>query len=209
MSIYTPMVPYIIFIITALSWFLLVIESIVAAPIVAIGFIAPSQDELGKVAPALGIIANMFLKPTLMIIGLLMSTKLYGIMVKMINLGFQFSLSTLQSQSGTSMFSWIVIIILYSGFIITLVNKCYSLIYQLPDKILRWIGLTGEQTDVSGVKEIQQYVEQGTKQGIAPIEGGTTAAARSLQENIKAAGHARAAARDAQSTQQGGSSLEH
>lgn len=209
MSIYTPMVPYIIFIITALSWFLLVIESVVAAPIVAIGFIAPSQDELGKVAPALGIIANMFLKPTLMIIGLLMSSKLYGIMVKIVNLGFQFSLSTLQSQSGASMFSWIVIIILYSGFIITLVNKCYSLIYQLPDKILRWIGLTGEQTDVSGVKEVQQYVEQGTKQGIAPIEGATTTAARSLQENIKAAGHARAAARDAQATQQGGSNLEH
>lgn len=191
MSIYTPMVPYIIFIITALSWYLLAVESIVAAPIVAIGFISPSQDELGKVAPALGIIANMFLKPTLMVIGLLASAKLYNVMVKMVNLGFQFSLSTLQTQSGSSIFSWIVIIILYCGFVVTLVNKCYALIYQLPDKILRWIGVTGEQTDVSTVKEIQQHVEQGTKQGMAPIEGAVSSAAKSLQENLKLAAAAK------------------
>lgn len=186
-AIYMPMVPYMMFIVTALGWFLLVIEAIVAAPIVALGFISPSQDELGKVAPALGIIANVFLRPVLMVIGLIIAAKLYSTVINMVNMGFKFSFATLQSQTGTTMFAWIVMLILYSGFIVTLVNKCYGLIYQLPDKILRWIGISGEQTDISSIKETQQSFDQGTKQGIAPVEGMATAGASKLKEHIEAA----------------------
>ena len=187
LAIYTPMIPYMIFIVSALSWFMLVIEAIIAAPIVALGLIAPAQDELGKIVPALGIIANIFLKPILMIFGLIFGAKLFKATVSMVNLGFEFSYATIQAQTGSSMFSWIVIIILYTAFIITLVNKCYALIYQLPDKVLRWIGVSGEQTDVSSVKETQQSFDQGAKQGIAPLEGVATDAAGKLKEHVQAA----------------------
>ena len=72
-------------------------------------------------------------------------------------------------------------------FIVTLVNKCYALIYQLPDKVLRWIGVSGEQTDISSVKETQQSFDQGAKQGIAPLEGVATGAAGKLKEHVQAA----------------------
>jgi len=186
-AIYTPMVPYMMFVVTALGWFTLVIEAIVAAPIVALGLITPAQDELGKVVPALGIMANVFLRPVLMVVGLIMAAKLYSTIISMVNLGFKFSFATLQQQTGTSMFSWIVMLILYSGFIVTLINKCYALIYQLPDKVLRWIGVSGEQTDVSSVKETQQSFDQGAKQGIAPLEGVATGAAGKLKEHVQAA----------------------
>ena len=186
-AIYMPMLPYMMFIVTALGWFILVIEAIVAAPLVALGFIMPSQDELGKVAPALGIIANVFLRPVLMVVGLIMAAKLYNTIISMVNMGFKFSFAALQSQTGTTMFAWIVMLILYSGFIVTLVNKCYALIYQLPDKVLRWIGVSGEQTDVSSIKETQQSFEQGSKQGMAPMEGAASAAANKLKQNVAAA----------------------
>lgn len=185
-AIYTPMVPYMMFVVTALGWFVLVIEAVVAAPLVGLGFIIPSQDELGKVAPALGIIANVFLRPILMIIGLLMAAKLYSTIINMVNMGFKFSFASLQSQTGTSMFAWIVMLILYSGFIVTLVNKCYALIYQLPDKVLRWIGVSGEQTDVSAVKETQQSFEQSATKGASAIEGPANAAANITKQNIQA-----------------------
>jgi conjugal transfer/type IV secretion protein DotA/TraY len=186
-AIYTPMIPYMMFTITALSWFLLVIEAIVAAPIVALGLIVPSQDELGKVVPALGIITNGFLKPSLMVIGLIAAAKIYAVVVGMVNMGFKFSFAALQSKTGTSMFSWIVMLILYSGFIVTLVNKCYGLIYALPDKVLRWIGVTGEQTDISSIKETQQQFDQHSKQGIGVVEGQATSAAEKFKENVQAA----------------------
>lgn len=186
-AIYMPMLPYMMFIVTALGWFILVIEAIVAAPVVALGFIMPSQDELGKIAPALGIIANVFLRPVLMVVGLIMAAKLYNTIISMVNMGFKFSFAALQSQTGTTMFAWIVMLILYSGFIVTLVNKCYALIYQLPDKVLRWIGVSGEQTDVSSIKETQQSFDQGSKQGMAPMEGTASAAANKLKQNVAAA----------------------
>ena len=185
LAIYTPMIPYMIFIVSALSWFMLVIEAIIAAPIVALGLIAPAQDELGKIVPALGIIANIFLKPILMIFGLIFGAKLFKATVSMVNLGFEFSYATIQAQTGSSMFSWIVIIILYTAFIITLVNKCYALIYQLPDKVLRWIGVTGEPTDVSSVKETQQSFDQQSKQAIAPMEGAATKASEVLKKQVE------------------------
>ena len=186
-SVYMPMIPYMMFIVTALGWFILVIEAIVAAPIVALGFIMPSQDELGKVAPALGIIANIFLKPILILLGLIMAAKLYGAIINMVNMGFKFSFAALHSQTGTTTFAWIVMLVLYSTFIVTLVNKCYAIIYQLPDKLLRWIGINNEQTDISSIKETQQTFEHGTKQGTAPMEGTAIAAASKLKENIIAA----------------------
>lgn len=171
LAIYSPMVPYFMFMITALSWIMLVIEAIIAAPIVALGLIAPAQEELGKIVPALGIIANIFLRPILMIIGLIMGAKIFKAALSMVNLGFEFSLSLLKAQTGVSLFSWIVEAILYTAFIITLINKCYALIYQVPDKILRWIGITGEPTDVSSIKETQQTFDQQSKQAIDPAQG--------------------------------------
>ncbi len=183
LAIYTPMIPYIMFAITALSWIILVVEAIVAAPIVALGLITPAQDELGKIVPALGIIANIFLRPMLMIIGLIMGAKIYKAIINMVNLGFEFSFSSLQAQTGTTIFAWLAMLILYVGFIMTLANKCYALIYQLPDKVLRWIGVSGEPTDVSSVKEIQQGFEQQGKQAIGLMEGPATLATGQLSNN--------------------------
>ena len=185
LAIYTPLVPYMMFMITALSWFALVIEAIVAAPIVALGFVSPAQDELGKVVPALGIIVNIFLRPTLMIIGLIFGAKLYKATISMVNIGFDFSFISLQNQTGTSLLSGLVIMVLYFGFILTLVNKCYALIYQLPDKILRWIGVTGEPTDVSSIKETQHSFDQSSKQISQPAEGAATSAANKLKTSIE------------------------
>lgn len=184
LAIYSPMVPYFMFIVTALSWFMLVIEAIIAAPIVALGLITPAQEELGKIVPALGIIANIFLRPILMIIGLIMGAKIFKAALSMVNLGFEFSLSLLKAQTGTSLFSWIVEAILYTAFILTLINKCYALIYQVPDKILRWIGVTGEPTDVSSIKETQQTFDQQSKQVIEPAQGAAKTGLEEVNKKI-------------------------
>ncbi len=52
-------------------------------------------------------------------------------------------------NTADSMFAWVAILAIYATFIITLSNKCFSLIYGLPDKVLRWMGSVPEQTDAS------------------------------------------------------------
>jgi len=188
MSIYIPMVPYMIFAVTALGWFISVIEAVVAAPVVALGLIIPSQDELGKVTPALGMIATIFLRPMLTIIGLLLAAKLFKTTMIMINQGFRTSLASVVSGTGRSMFGWIGMLMLYVGFCIALINKCYSLIHHLPDKILSWIGVSGEQTDTSAIKDAKGTMESGNEKAMGSIKGGAASAANSMKDKVGGGG---------------------
>lgn len=159
LGIYIPLVPFMIFAMTVISWFISVVEAIVAAPLVALGLILPSQEELGAVKHALEMIANIFLKPMLIIIGLLFSSKLLKILLLFITLGFKNTTSILNSSS---IFSWLCVLGIYTGFIIALINKSYSLIYHLPDKVLKWIGVAEGGTDVGAIEQAKSFHEQTT-----------------------------------------------
>ena len=60
LGLYLPMVPYIVYTFTALAWFILVIEAMAAAPVVALGLVSPASDTLGKAAQSVTIIASVF-----------------------------------------------------------------------------------------------------------------------------------------------------
>ena len=143
LGVYIPMVPYVIFLTTAFGWMMAVIEAIVGAPILALGMVHPSQDELGKVAPGLAILANIFLRPTLMIFGFILASTLVRAGLSMLNFSFQTVLHS--SVPIPSIFSIIAILGLYVGLVLAIVNQSFTLIYDLPNKIFRWMGGQSEQ----------------------------------------------------------------
>jgi conjugal transfer/type IV secretion protein DotA/TraY len=147
LAIYVPLVPYLIFTIGVVGWLMLVIEAVVAAPILAVGFMLPSGDELGKMVQGLLLLLNILLRPVLMLFGFILATRLYQAVVKLVNFGMLTNLNLINTYD--SMFAWVAVLTLYATFVIALSNKCFSLIYGLPDKILRWMGGTPEHTDTS------------------------------------------------------------
>ncbi len=146
LAIYLPLIPFMIFTVGTLGWVISVIEAIVAAPILALGFVTPAGDELGKVVPGLSIIANLFLRPSLMVLGFLFATKLYSGIVNFVNWGMADNYRLL---NNSTMLSWIPVLLMYTAFVVSLTNKCFGLIYILPDRIMRWLGGSSESTDVS------------------------------------------------------------
>jgi defect in organelle trafficking protein DotA len=206
LAIYTPMIPYMMFAVTSLGWLMLVVEAIVAAPVVALGLIIPGQEELGHIAPALGIIATLFLKPLLMVVGLIMGTKMFIVMISFVSFGFGEAIATLQSATnGGSIFSCVPITVLYVGFVLALENKCFALIYQLPDKILRWIGVHGESTDVSALQETKSNFDANAKKGVEPVQGMASGGMGRMQEHMQEqAKEARDAAKQSGPTELGG-----
>ena len=54
-----PLIPIVIYFSSVLAWFIQVVSSIIAAPIVALGFISPGQG-LGRASPALVLLINLF-----------------------------------------------------------------------------------------------------------------------------------------------------
>lgn len=147
LAIYVPLVPYMIFTVGVLGWLLLVVEAIVAAPILAISFILPAGDELGKMMQGLLLLLNIVIRPILMLFGFILAIRLYQAVVKLVNYGMLANFNHLNTTD--SMFAWVAVLTLYGAFIIALSNKCFALIYALPDKILRWMGSAPEHTDAS------------------------------------------------------------
>jgi defect-in-organelle-trafficking protein DotA len=182
-AIYLPFIPYIIFLVTAIGWFCLVIEAIIAGPILTLAATLPSNDELGKITHGLLLLINIFLRPMLIIIGFILGAKLYQTIIYLINLGFNFNLSTITAQTESSIFAFIGYLVLYAGIIITILNKCFELIYALPDKITRWLGGPEVTTNIGQVLEqTKGYFDKGTANINTLTKGLTSKATENLNK---------------------------
>ncbi|HSX20604.1 MAG TPA: DotA/TraY family protein, partial [Gammaproteobacteria bacterium] len=166
LSVYVPLIPFMMFTMGVLGWMLTVVEAMIAGPIIALGIVVPAADELGKLTHALQILANIFLRPMLMIFGFILAGRVYKAVVLLINFGMGAVFDTVAASSGMqSLFASFVVISVYSTFVIAITNTCFSLINAVPDKILRWIGGESEKTDTGAIDEVKGAAEK-TAQGV-------------------------------------------
>lgn len=203
---YIPVLPYMIFTFGSIAWLIAVIEAMVAAPIVALGVTHPEgHDAFGKGEAAIMILMNVFLRPSMMIIGYISAIALSYVGVWILNAGFDHAIAFIQTgnyaldnsgsgdatwgpldkeNSGSSGFQWegydkkgnwketwdtfdnstkptggsgtggytdwagvyayFFSVLTYTTMYLIIVQKAFTLISYLPDKVLRWIGGTPE-----------------------------------------------------------------
>ncbi len=174
---YIPILPYLIFTFGSIAWLIAVIEAMVAAPIVALGVTHPEgHDAFGKGEAAIMILMNIFLRPSMMIIGYISGIALSYVGVWILNAGFDQAIGFIQSgaaptnpnsnwygfqgenpnlnnslpqapgsgagnyTSWAGIFAFFFSILSYTMLYLTIVQKSFTLISHLPDKVLRWIG---------------------------------------------------------------------
>lgn len=169
MSYYIPLMPYMLFTFGAMGWFIGVIESMVAAPIVALGITFPEGHEVyGRAEPAMMLLLNVFLRPCLMIIGFMTGIIMAYVGIWMLNAGFQsaisgligpsaqgvpqdelwaqnFGSSTAATSTNVTGFAAIIgiifMIIVYIMMYITIVKTALEkLMFKFADDLLTWIG---------------------------------------------------------------------
>lgn len=158
LALYCPFIPFMIFTVAVLGWLLTVVEAVLAAPIIALGLVVPSGDEMGKLEHALLLLANIFLRPLLLIIGFILAGSVYKAIIKLIDFGMADVLNTL-TPVATTPFSIVVLLGVYVFFIMSVTNTAFSLIYAVPDKILRWMGGPHEQTDTGAIQEVKSQTQ--------------------------------------------------
>lgn len=178
LGVYVPLIPYIIFTVTSVGWFIGVIEAMVAAPFVALGIMSPGgQHELmSKAEPSIMILFNLFLRPTLMIFGMISAMLLSWSIVRIINAAFEQVMYQIISAPG--LIEQIVFMVAYTILIVTVINKCYSLIHMLPERTLTYIG--------------GHAVQFGEEQALQAIKGGVEGAATQMGKGATRAGYAAA-----------------
>lgn len=149
LAYYVPLVPFLVFLFTSLGWFVAVLEAVIAAPLVALGLAYPEgqHEVFGHAANAVMMIVNVFLRPMLMIFGLIAGIILSYIGVWLLNLGFSYvagdMVENLHSLAAF-FFVPIVLAMIYTSTAVTIVEKAFGLIHILPDKVTRWLGGGGE-----------------------------------------------------------------
>ena len=143
LSIYTPLIPYIYFLFGAIGWLISTVETMVAGPLVALGIISPSGHEvMGKAEHAIMPLFNVFLRPSLMIFGLIAAMLLASVVVTMIGQTFKYVF--LGNLVWIDPLSLCIVLVAYVGIILAALNKCFAVINLVPQQVMRWIGGQGE-----------------------------------------------------------------
>ncbi len=139
-----PLVPLITFTSAIITWIFFCVIAIFAAPVMCLGLISHG-DGLGNAKPAFLMIVNLFMRPSLNVIGLVAGAKLFNIFYLFFTQGYLLAVNDIMGAIGiddTTLMSIMGIIFLYAYtfFISAGCTRCYSLIYHLPDQFLIWVG---------------------------------------------------------------------
>jgi conjugal transfer/type IV secretion protein DotA/TraY len=140
-----PAIPLVYFFSAVLSWLALCIESMFAIPLAVLTYFAPAQSGSGLIGPWNKIILNLFgiaLRPIFTIIGFVAS-----LIIMRVGLDFLFTLFAGFLGFMTAGGSWFGIIIavglifMYLMVALILVMHASSLIVELGDAAMNWIGI--------------------------------------------------------------------
>ncbi|KVT01100.1 hypothetical protein WK47_24810 [Burkholderia ubonensis] len=141
LSIYIPMLPFIIWFSGVLSWYAVVGESMVASPLWAMTHLDGEGEGMGQ-RPTHGYIflLNVMFRPVFMEIGFVLAGAGIVVLGTLLNTMFGVAMQNAQYDSVTGLVSIVGFIVLYVGMCQTLCNSTFSLIHIVPDQVFSWVG---------------------------------------------------------------------
>ena len=166
MSIFIPMVPYMIFTLSVVGWLIAVIESVIAAPLWAVMHMTPESNDsfIGSQTQGYLLLLSVFFRPLLTVVGLLLSMIVLRPIVDYMNMGFVGAMGTIQSDSMTGLGSIFGYMLVYAFITWSVFMLVFSLPQDASDRVLKWIS-----AGIGGLGETQ---------AMSRIEGGASHIAR-------------------------------
>lgn len=137
-----PMMPYFIWVLSCVSWLILVVEAIVAGCMWAFAHLRMDGEGISGGAGDNGykITLQILLRPALMVIGMLAGMAVFAVAVQYVQQTYYTAMrSTLGSHYGfiDGLIVFLCMMVIFFG---VLAERCFSLVHELPDRIMRWIG---------------------------------------------------------------------
>ena len=174
LMIYIPLIPYMLFLFGVISWLIAVVCLMFAAPIICFLMIwSPASQEnplLSREAEAfLMQLLAAFVRPALMVAGLVVGVVLSIVSIDLLNFGFNtVVLNSVKGKGVEKFFSdgnvqnlaLLGSIIVYTFIMISVVNMCFATIHVLYTEVMRMVGIQVSQAG----GEAEKYMEM-VKQG--------------------------------------------
>lgn len=202
LAFYLPATPMILWIMGVVGWFTMLIEAVIAAPIWAASHAMPEGNGfVGQRAMAGYMVClSVFLRPTLMILGFFASMVLIIVMAKVVILLFVPFMSGMLGDHLTGIVSLFAMLSIFTVLMVQISHRCFGLIHEVPDKVLRYIGGGAENLGESAQEQQSRNIFVGgaakiVSQGERSARGGAADAASSMGDGVgKMAGGAKTAA---------------
>ena len=141
LSVYIPLVPFIIWFGAIINWLVVVGEAVVAAPLWAMIHLAGEGDGFGhKTSHGYIFLLNCMVRPILMVIGFFLGGAAVVVGGTMLNQTFKVAVANVQFDSMTGLFSILGFIFVYLIMFLNLVHSCFNLIFIVPDQVINWVG---------------------------------------------------------------------
>ncbi|AOU98315.1 hypothetical protein BI364_10390 [Acidihalobacter yilgarnensis] len=143
LAYYLPAIPFIFWSFGVLGWLLLIVESMIAAPLWAVSHAVPEGEGFAGRYALQGwqMFVNVIFRPILLTVGLFASLLLMQLIVRSALHGYQVAnLSIVDSTSMVSLTGFLFTNLIMIALAIALAHKSHELIYETADNVMKWIG---------------------------------------------------------------------
>ncbi len=141
LSIYLPLVPFIVWFGAIINWLVIVCEAIIAAPLWAMTHLGGDGDGMGqRTGHGYIFLLNVMIRPILMVIGFFSGGAILIVGGTILNQLYGIAVANVQFDSLTGLVSVIVFLGVYFMMCLNLVHTCFNLIFIVPDNVISWIG---------------------------------------------------------------------
>lgn len=180
LAYYVPMVPYILWYFGIAGRIMMVVESVVAAPIWAAAHSMPEGEGIAGHHARNGymLLLNVLSRPTLMLFGLYLAMLVMHALFKFLKLTFIPTVyELLNGEHTTGIVGAIFMIGIMVHMIVVTAHRSFELISLIAERAMRWLGGGSEQL---GEKEAESNVRAGV---IAAVHSSGTASQSALSIN--------------------------
>lgn len=140
MAFVIPLTPFIIWFGVVIGWLVMVIESIIAAPLWVVTHLYPDGDGIvGRAGQGYSLVLALFLRPPLAVLGLLFSMALIN-PVGLLFVKSYWSVFAISQDGSSGPVIHVISLTIFAAIILSIVNRIFSLIHIIPDQIFKWMG---------------------------------------------------------------------
>jgi conjugal transfer/type IV secretion protein DotA/TraY len=141
LSIYLPLVPFIVWFGAIINWLVIVCEAIIAAPLWAMTHLGDDGDGMGqRTGHGYIFLLNVMVRPILMVVGFFTGGAILIVGGTVLNELYGIAVANVQFDSITGLVSVIVFLGVYFMMCLNLIHTCFNLIYIVPDNVINWVG---------------------------------------------------------------------
>jgi conjugal transfer/type IV secretion protein DotA/TraY len=154
-----PMIPFIRFMFGILTWIMALFETVIAIPVVALAHI--KMDGEGLAGPlartAYLLMLQLFLRPTLMVFGLILALLIFNLMIVALNEFYTQAVRTVEVGGNIGAISGVVYSILYAILAYAFANASFKAIDLVPNQCLQWIGGANQSGGMEAERVTQSF----------------------------------------------------